>query len=228
MIYTITTYFDPVGSKFISNKCPNCGNSESLELNFYQKRIESPFSTKITKNITGILYCHNTETEIPPVQWSEDIERIFNTEKQYLKLRPKKTTFNKWFYGLLAFLAITSITIVSFLVIEANRIKKLEEGVQNVSTGNTFEVFYSNSDILDLPLGVTTWFLVKKIDGDTIWLQRHNKIANKQSMSFELNTSNFTEEVLRASLKEFKKQNLISHDYSKAKFTGLITNIKKK
>lgn len=226
MIISVTNYFDPVGSKNLTKKCPDCGNSESLELTFYQKRIESSFATKITNTISGILYCHNTKTEISPVQWSEDIERIFNTEKQRLKLQPKSTKFNKWFYGLLIFLVVASIAIVSLFMAEASGIKNLEEGVQNVKVGDKFEVLYSNNSLPESPVGVNTWFLVKKIEGNVISLQRHKKLDKDNSVSFELDESNFTEELIEASLKEFKKRSLISLDYSKQQFTGLVTNVK--
>lgn len=226
MFYTITTYFDPIGNKNLTNKCPDCKKSESLELTFYQKRIEGPFSTKITKKVSGILYCHNTKTEISPVQWTKDIEDVFNTEKQRLTLQPKSTKYNKWFYGLLIFLVIAAITIVSLFMIEANSIQKIEEGVQNVKVGDKFEILYSNPQLPESPIGVNTWFLVRKVEGDIVQLQRHKKIDKERSESFQLEDTKFTEEVLEVSLKEFKKRNFMSNDYSKHQFTGLITDVK--
>lgn len=226
MIITVTNYFDLLGSKQLNNRCPDCGKPEALELSFYQKRIESAFSTKVTGKVSGILYCHHTNTEISPVQWSDEIERIFNTEKQRLKLQPKRTKFNKWFYALITAFVVIAITIVSFFIIEVNDLKAIQDGVQNVKVGDKFEVFYSNTGLPDSPIGVYTWFLVKKIDGNSIWLQRHKKLEKEDSESFDLITSNFTHETLEASLKDFKKRSLISSDYSKHQFTGLITKVK--
>lgn len=228
MILTITNYYDPVGSVNLSKRCPDCGNSDSLELTFYQLRIESNFSTQITNKVSGVLYCHNTNTEISPVQWSEDIQRIFNTEKQKLKLQPKSRKFNKWFYGLITFLVVFALVLTVFIMKESNANQNLTKGVENVSPGDKFEIIYSNEKLSPPVVGATTWFLVKKVESDTIWLQRHNKLDSDRSQTFELDDSNFTEEVLKASLKEFNKRTFMGHNYLEQKFSGMVTDVKSK
>jgi len=226
MYIAITDFYDPIGSKELTNRCPDCGASNSLELILYQKRIETSFSTKITNKVTGMLYCHKTKSEISPVQWNEEIERIFNTEKQKVRLQPKSTKFNKWFYGLITFLIALTCFCVGYFMIEANATKNLEEGLHTISVGDKIEVLYTNANVSE-PVSVSnTWFLVKKIEGDTVWLQRHKKIDQERSASFELDDSNFTKEVLQASLKSIQDRSLMSHDYSSQSFTGFITNIK--
>ncbi len=44
---------------------------------FYQKTIESGLSTLVTNKVSGVLHCTNTNTEIPPVQWTDRIESFF-------------------------------------------------------------------------------------------------------------------------------------------------------
>ena len=110
MFYQITEYFDSVGNKKNSSKCVDCCNTNCLELNFYQKRIETPFATNITNKVSGILFCKHTNTEIATVLWTDEIENYFTTQKQKLKLNPKKLKFSK---GLIIIL-ITLFVVGSF------------------------------------------------------------------------------------------------------------------
>jgi len=230
MYISVSENYDPVGSKKITNRCPDCGTSDSLELTFYQKRIETSFSTKITKKVTGTLYCHNTKTEISPVQWNEEIQRAFDVEKQKVKLQPKSTKFNKWFYGLMIFLGLFFCGLVGFIAYENITANNLEEGIQNVSTGNKVEVMYTSTKSNERASSSMTWFFVKKIEADTIWVQRHKEIDTDlkgRSVNFDLDESNFTEEVFKGSLERFKDRVIMGHDYSKQQFNAVITNIKK-
>lgn len=111
MYYSILTYYDLVKSKSIKPRCPNCGQLNCLELFFYQKRIETVFTLKVTKKVSGILYCNNTKTEISPVLWTEEIEYTFNTEKQRLKLNPKSFKLSKWSYIILFLLLVFMLCI---------------------------------------------------------------------------------------------------------------------
>jgi len=47
--------FEPIGQKRIPTKCPNCGNTDVLELTFYQKEVTTGFIINMTKKISGIL-----------------------------------------------------------------------------------------------------------------------------------------------------------------------------
>ncbi len=98
MYITVTTNYDLVKKKRIEDTCPNCGQSNCLELEFFQIRTSTPFIKKVTKKITGILFCHHTKTEIQPVQWSNLIEKRFLTEKKQLVLQPSGFKLTKWFY----------------------------------------------------------------------------------------------------------------------------------
>src|SRR5690606_31316532 len=77
------------------NNCPTCYGADGLELNFTQAEKESPFFRKPAATIEHTLYCHTCKNQIFPVNWTEDIERVFDynkkiaeANKQYLKVKP--------------------------------------------------------------------------------------------------------------------------------------------
>lgn len=81
----------------ITNNCPECFNQE-LKLSFYQKHVKTFFYHKMTNEVTSEIKCKKCFSIIYPVNWTSDIERVF---EYYRKLvEPKKTTlkFTALFY----------------------------------------------------------------------------------------------------------------------------------
>ncbi|MDN3722825.1 hypothetical protein QRD02_00400 [Aequorivita sp. SDUM287046] len=79
----------------LKNNCPTCFGTDGLEINFTQAEKETMFSTKPATDIEHTLYCHTCKNQIFPVNWTEDIERVFDynkkiaeTNKHYLKVKP--------------------------------------------------------------------------------------------------------------------------------------------
>ncbi len=77
------------------NNCPTCFGTEGLEFTFTQEEKDGAFFTKPTKQIDEALYCHNCKNMIYPVNWTEDIERVYEynkklaeTQRQFLKVKP--------------------------------------------------------------------------------------------------------------------------------------------
>jgi DNA-directed RNA polymerase subunit RPC12/RpoP len=77
----------------LTNNCPECFSNEGLLLTFYQKHIESPWYKKATGEITDSIRCQNCNTDIYPVRWTDDIERVrefylksIDTPARYFKL----------------------------------------------------------------------------------------------------------------------------------------------
>lgn len=84
----------------ITNNCPECFNQE-LKLSFYQKHIKNAFYHKMTPEVTSEIKCKKCFSLIYPVNWTPDIERVF---EYYSKLvEPKKTSirFTALFYALI-------------------------------------------------------------------------------------------------------------------------------
>lgn len=78
----------------INNNCPTCFGADGLEFTFTQVEKESPFFRKPATLIDEKLYCHTCKTDIYPVNWTEDIERVYDynkkiaeTHKHYLKVK---------------------------------------------------------------------------------------------------------------------------------------------
>lgn len=77
------------------NNCPTCFGTEGLEFTFTQEEKENAFFIKPSPQIDEALYCHNCKNMIYPVNWTEDIERVYDynkkiaeTQRQYLKVKP--------------------------------------------------------------------------------------------------------------------------------------------
>ncbi|MCH2490128.1 MAG: hypothetical protein MK211_08265 [Flavobacteriales bacterium] len=79
----------------ISNNCPICYANDGLEFTFTQQIKDTPLYSKSEKNVNGSLYCHNCNSAVYPVNWTEDIERVNDYHKklavpehQGIKLKP--------------------------------------------------------------------------------------------------------------------------------------------
>ena len=79
----------------LKNNCPTCFGTDGLEITFTQKEKETPFFKKPATDIEHTLFCHTCKNSIYPVNWTEDIERVFDynkkiaeTNKHYLKVKP--------------------------------------------------------------------------------------------------------------------------------------------
>ena len=76
----------------VNNNCPECFSTEGLQFTFSQIEIENKFYSKAQKEITGTLECDNCSQTIYPVNWTEDIERVYHYQK---KLATPKSTVLK-------------------------------------------------------------------------------------------------------------------------------------
>ncbi len=100
----------------LKNNCPTCFGTEGLEITFTQEEEETPFFKKPATQIDEKLYCHTCHNSIYPVNWTEDIERVFDynkkiaeTNKQYLKVKP--------LFYILTVVAIVLVAAVVYLLI---------------------------------------------------------------------------------------------------------------
>lgn len=79
----------------LHNNCPTCFGTDGLEFKFIQEEKETQFFHRPEKQIDEKLYCHKCKNQIHPVNWTEDIERVYDynrkiaeTNKQYLQVKP--------------------------------------------------------------------------------------------------------------------------------------------
>ena len=100
----------------ITNNCPQCFNQE-LKLTFYQRHTYGRFFDRTTKDIGHEIKCTKCSSLIYPVDWTEDIERVY---QYYLKMAtPDKASirFTPMFY-ILALLLIAIIAAVVYIYIQ--------------------------------------------------------------------------------------------------------------
>ncbi len=225
--YTVSDYFDPVGQKELSVPCPDCHNNNCLELHFYQKRIETSYSKKISKKVSGILYCRYTQTEISPVLWTPEIENYFETEKRKLKLAPSSLKFSKWFYIMLFIPLVIIVSAIAYTQWESQQHMNQNKLIEQVQSGDKVSVMMSLIEKHQTRATGNTWLLVTNVEADTIWLKSHKDFNNQQDFDFDLSKDNFNGESLKASLSLFQKRTLAGFDYTDQRFSGYIMNIKK-
>jgi uncharacterized protein YbaR (Trm112 family) len=100
----------------LKNNCPTCFGNDGLEFTFTQEETETPLFKNHVNQIDKKLYCHTCKTEIYPINWTEDIERVYDynkkiaeTNKQYLKVKP--------LFYILVLLAIVVFAAIVYILI---------------------------------------------------------------------------------------------------------------
>lgn len=99
----------------ITNNCPHCYNQD-LKMSFFQKHIDTQFYHKVTNEISHKILCNTCNTPIYPVNWTDDIERIF---AYYQKMvTPEKATvkYKQLFYVLVLLGVLVVAAAVYFYV----------------------------------------------------------------------------------------------------------------
>lgn len=100
----------------LKNNCPECFNTNGLQLTFKQKFVETLWYKKVTLDTVHQLHCNTCKTTIYPVSWTNDIERVF--EYQQRAFTPKKANLKlkkvSWI-AIIAFVAV--IIIIASLII---------------------------------------------------------------------------------------------------------------
>lgn len=81
----------------ITNNCPECFN-QKLKLTFYQKHVANAFYHKTTGEVTHEIKCKKCYTLIYPVNWSADIERVFEYYNKLVEPDKKSIRFTTLFY----------------------------------------------------------------------------------------------------------------------------------
>ena len=84
----------------ITNNCPECFNQD-MKLTFYQKHLFRRLYHKTTTSITHQIKCNKCKKIIYPVNWTEDIERIFEYYQKMVSPEKASTKFTALFYILI-------------------------------------------------------------------------------------------------------------------------------
>lgn len=84
----------------ITNNCPECFNQE-LNLTFFQKHTFNAFFHKTTNEVSHEIKCNKCESLIYPVNWTPDIERVFDYYNKLVQPDKSSVKFTPLFYVLL-------------------------------------------------------------------------------------------------------------------------------
>jgi hypothetical protein len=100
----------------LKNNCPECFANDGLEFSFTQEQTIQKLFTRAGKDISEKLYCHTCKNTIYPVNWNDNIERVYEYHKK--QVHPKNTVifFTKFGYGLIAGI-LSIIALGAFLTI---------------------------------------------------------------------------------------------------------------
>ena len=101
----------------------------------------------------------------------------------------------------------------------------LNESLENISSGDKVEVLYTLMENHSVKQSGTTWFLVKKVDGNVAWLQRNKDYVEDHNFSFDKQDADFNGETIEVNLKQLNKRGVFVLDYTNQKFSGFITDI---
>ena len=89
----------------ITNNCPVCFNQE-LKLSFYQKHVYTPFYHKTTGEVTHEIKCKKCFSLIYPVNWTPDIERVFEYYNKLAVPEKKSTKYTPLFFIIIAVILV--------------------------------------------------------------------------------------------------------------------------
>jgi hypothetical protein len=89
----------------ITNNCPECFNQQ-MSIRFYQKHRFSKLYDRTTKEISFEVECHKCHSIIYPVNWTPDIERIFEYYRKMAIPEKASIRFTPMFYLLIVLLLV--------------------------------------------------------------------------------------------------------------------------
>jgi|SRR5690554_4877950 len=99
----------------ITNNCPKCFNRE-LKLTFYQRHTYGRFFDRTTKDVSHEIICTKCNSLIYPVDWTEDIERVYQYYEKMAIADKASVRFTPLFYILtLLLIAIIAGAVYTFM-----------------------------------------------------------------------------------------------------------------
>lgn len=100
----------------LHNNCPTCFGTDGLEFTFTQAEKETPFFHKPDKQIGEKLYCHKCKNQIYPVNWNEDIERVYDYNRKIAEANKQHLQVKPLFYILIVVAIILIAVGIYFLI----------------------------------------------------------------------------------------------------------------
>jgi hypothetical protein len=104
----------------LKNNCPECYSINGLRLTFKQKIKDNRFYRSTTSEISHEINCNNCNSIIYPVQWTDEIDLVFEYQKKAFTPKKSSTYLKKIFWiviagGIVAIILITAIVFYFIL-----------------------------------------------------------------------------------------------------------------
>ena len=96
----------------LNNHCPICYSKEGLWVTFKQKTVENSFYKSVTSEINHDMVCKNCNSIIYPINWTEDMERVFDYQIKAVTPRKSSTHLKK-----ASWLAILSGVLIAICIV---------------------------------------------------------------------------------------------------------------
>ncbi len=96
----------------LNNNCPECYNTNGLQLTFKQKFIETSLYKSITNETTQAIHCKTCSTDIFPVMWTEDIERVFAYQQKAFTPKIASTKLKKKAWLLISLISVLVLSVI--------------------------------------------------------------------------------------------------------------------
>lgn len=100
----------------LKNNCPECFATNGMEVSFSQEEIETVFQIKAKKTIQSQITCTTCTTPIYPIQYTPDIERVFEYHYKLALSHKRKSKWKPLAFVLLI-LTITAVSALLYIVI---------------------------------------------------------------------------------------------------------------
>lgn len=100
----------------LNNNCPECYSNNGLRLTFKQKFIETKFYKSTTKDIKSRIACKTCNTTIYPVQWTDDIERVFEYHQKAFEPKKASTYFKKQLWAIIISVLVILLATLIFIL----------------------------------------------------------------------------------------------------------------
>lgn len=99
----------------LTNNCPECFSNEDLTIYFYQQIKSNRFYVKVTNDVSSAIICNKCKSTIYPVNWTDDIERVYDYYDKTVTPRKASLKFTSFFYILILLLIILAATVITLV-----------------------------------------------------------------------------------------------------------------
>jgi len=218
IIIQVKTIFEPIHTAIPENLiCPLCGEKGTIEIVIYQKHIQTGFSYKVTKKLSGTAHCTSCNTDIANVQWTPEIEAAFNRLKEQAKIQEPYTKWSIIFKLFLGFIAAFFIFIGGYIYMLSVDGKNKQQFFENPTANHKILVSHTvREDYSKTQDYGNSWAIIRKIDGDTIVIQFHKeKVLLEEVSDSKAPANGYDGVIYKIKKDEFQKEERVTQYHKK-------------